>query len=88
MPVDAVVPASANSRIFFVMNKHGDLVPFEDNLGSVYDNSHSSDTMITNGMKIVVLSEQMWVSMVEARNIASDTGRINRRCLERVSGLD
>ena len=60
MPVDAVVPASANSRIFFVMNSTGDLVPFEDNLGSVYENRHSSDTMITNGMKIVVLSEQMW----------------------------
>ena len=87
MPVDAVVPASANSRIFFVMNSTGDLVPFEDNLGSVYENRHSSDTMITNGMKIVVLSEQMWVSMVEAGNIASDTGRINRGVWNTVSGL-
>lgn len=71
IPVDAVVPEDANSRVFFV-NKDDNLVSFDNVDWARYNDTVSSLYDIANPNEIIVLSEQMWVSMVEDNNIQAD----------------
>ena len=85
IPVDAVVPEDANSRVFFV-NKDGNLVSFDNVDWARYNSTVSSLYDIANPNEIIVLSEQMWVSMVEDGNIQVD-GNIGGDTWGRVANL-
>ena len=87
IPVDAVVPEDANSRVFFV-NKDDNLVSFDNVDWARYNNTVSSlYDDIANPNEIIVLSEQMWVSMVEDNNIQAD-GNIGGDTWGRVANLE
>ena len=86
IPVDAVVPEDANSRVFFV-NKDDNLVSFDNVDWARYNDTVSSLYDIANPNEIIVLSEQMWVSMVEDHDIQAD-GNIGGDTWGRVANLE
>ena len=86
IPVDAVVPEDANSRVFFV-NKDDNLVSFDNVDWARYNDTVSSLYDIAKHNEIIVLSEQMWVSMVEDHDIQAD-GNIGGDTWGRVANLE